>query len=80
MAGSLHGNTFHQQYRDDNVQIMNALGYDAMNFNHEFDDGNEVLAAFIDGLNFPVVATNVDFSESEILAQSSTLCSVGHKR
>lgn len=64
------GTLFHQQYRgQDNIQIMNALGYDAMTLgNHEFDDGDEVLAAFIDGLNFPVVTTNVDFSESEILA------------
>jgi 5'-nucleotidase len=64
------GTLFHQQYRgQDNVQIMNALGYDTMTLgNHEFDDGDEVLASFIDGLNFPVVTANVDFSESEILA------------
>jgi 5'-nucleotidase len=64
------GTLYHQQYRgQDNVQIMNTLGYNAMTLgNHEFDDGDEVLAAFIDGLNFPVVTTNVDFSESEILA------------
>lgn len=64
------GTLFHQQYRgEDSIQIMNALGYDAMTLgNHEFDDGDEVLAAFIDGLEFPVVTTNVDFSESEILA------------
>lgn len=64
------GTLFHQQYRgQDNVQIMNAIGYDAMTLgNHEFDDGDEVLAAFIDGLNFPVVTSNVDFSASEILA------------
>jgi 5'-nucleotidase/UDP-sugar diphosphatase len=64
------GTLFHQQYRgQDNVQIMNALGYDAMTLgNHEFDDGDQVLADFIDGLNFPVVTANVDFSESEILA------------
>lgn len=64
------GTLFHQQYRgQDNVQIMNAIGYDAMTLgNHEFDDGDDVLAEFIDGLNFPVVTANVDFSESEILA------------
>jgi 5'-nucleotidase/UDP-sugar diphosphatase len=64
------GTLFHQQYRGaDQVQIMNALGYDAMTLgNHEFDDGDDVLAAFIDGLDFPVVNSNVDFSASEILA------------
>lgn len=64
------GTLFHQQYRgQDNVQIMNALEYDGMTLgNHEFDDGDEVLANFIDGLNFPVVTANVDFSGSEALA------------
>ena len=35
------GTLFHQQYRGaDNVQIMNALGYDVMTLgNHEFDMG-----------------------------------------
>jgi 5'-nucleotidase len=64
------GTLFHQQYRGaDQIQIMNAIGYDAMTLgNHEFDDGDQVLANFIDGLNFPVVSSNVDVSESEILA------------
>ncbi|MBN1680589.1 MAG: 5'-nucleotidase C-terminal domain-containing protein [Anaerolineae bacterium] len=60
------GTLFHQQYHgQDNVQIMNLLGYDAMTLgNHEFDNGDDVLAAFIDGLDFPVVATNIDFRAS----------------
>ena len=64
------GTLFHIQYRgQDSVQIMNAIGYDAMTLgNHEFDDGDSVLAAFVEGLEFPVVTANVDFSESEILA------------
>ena len=64
------GTLFHQQYRgQDSVLIMNAIGYDAMTLgNHEFDDGDQILADFIDGLTFPVVTANVDFSESEILA------------
>jgi 5'-nucleotidase / UDP-sugar diphosphatase len=64
------GTLFHQQYRGaDQVQVMNALGYDAMTLgNHEFDDGDDVLAAFVDGVEFPVVTSNVDFSASEVLA------------
>ena len=64
------GTLFHTQYRGaDQVQIMNALGYDAMTLgNHEFDNGDDVLAAFVDGVEFPVVTSNVDFSASEILA------------
>lgn len=64
------GTLFHQQYRgQDSVQIMNTIGYDGMTLgNHEFDDGDQILAQFIDGVNFPVVTANVDFSESPALA------------
>ncbi len=64
------GTLYHQQYRgQDDVQIMNAIGYDAMTLgNHEFDDGDKTLAAFVDGVNFPVVTADVDFSESADLA------------
>jgi 5'-nucleotidase / UDP-sugar diphosphatase len=60
------GTMFHVQYRgQDSAMLMNALGYDAMTLgNHEFDDGSEVLAAFVNALEFPVVTANVDFSES----------------
>jgi 5'-nucleotidase/UDP-sugar diphosphatase len=64
------GTLYHIEYEgQDSVQIMNMIGYDAMTLgNHEFDNGDEVLAAFVDGLNFPVVTANVDFSASPILA------------
>jgi len=64
------GTLFHVQYRgQDSAQIMNAIGYDAMTLgNHEFDDGDQVLADFVDAVEFPVVTANVDFSESPILA------------
>lgn len=64
------GTLFHVQYLGmDSAQIMNAIGYDAMTLgNHEFDNGDVVLAAFIDALEFPVVTANVDFSQSADLA------------
>ena len=64
------GTLFHQQYRgQDDVQIMNAIGYDVMTLgNHEFDDGDSTLADFIDGVHFPVINANIDFSESTDLA------------
>ena len=64
------GTLFHVQYRgQDSVQIMNAIGYDAMVLgNHEFDDGSEVLADFISGLDLPALTANVDFSEDPLLA------------
>jgi len=64
------GTLYHQQYRgQDDVQIMNAIGYDAMTLgNHEFDDGDKTLADFISGVKFPVINANVDFSQSTDLA------------
>ena len=64
------GTLFHVQHRgQDSVQIMNAIGYDAMALgNHEFDDGEEILAAFVTGLNFPALSANTDFSEEPLLA------------
>lgn len=64
------GTLFHVQWRgEDSSQIMNAIGYDAMTLgNHEFDEGDEVLAGFVQSLEFPVVTANVDFSESPFLA------------
>jgi 5'-nucleotidase len=57
------GTLYHQQYRGaDQVQVMNALGYDAMTLgNHEFDDGEETLLNFVSGLEFPVVASNIEW-------------------
>lgn len=64
------GSLFHTQYLgQDQVQIMNLLGYDAMTLgNHEFDNGDDVLAKFVEGVSFPVLTANVDFSASPVLA------------
>jgi 5'-nucleotidase/UDP-sugar diphosphatase len=64
------GTLFHQQYQgQDNAQIMNLLGYDMMTLgNHEFDNGDAVLGAFLDMLDFPVVVSNLDVSASADLA------------
>jgi 5'-nucleotidase / UDP-sugar diphosphatase len=60
------GTLFHTVFQgDDQVQIMNLLGYDAMALgNHEFDNGDDVLAKFINGVDFPVLAANLDVSGS----------------
>ena len=52
-----------------NAQIMNALGYDAMTLgNHEFNGGNEEVASFLDVIDFQIIAANIDFSASPLLA------------
>ena len=63
------GTLFHVQYRgQDSVQIMNAIGYDAVVLgNHEFNEGSEKLAEFVTGLEFPTVSANIDFSADAYL-------------
>ncbi len=55
------GTLFHTLYQGlDQQQLMNAIGYNVMTLgNHEFDGGDEVVANFISGLNFPVVVSNM---------------------
>ena len=64
------GTLFHTFYRgEDNAQVMNLLGYDAMAVgNHEFDDGPATLANFIGLVDFPVVSANIDASNDPDLA------------
>ena len=49
-------------------EFMNDIGYDAMAVgNHEFDAGQEVLADFIDYVDFPLLSANLDFSGTPVL-------------
>ena len=51
------------------AEMMNKLGYDGMTVgNHEFDDGPEVLASFMDTINFPILMSNADVSGEPLLA------------
>ncbi|MEM9971646.1 MAG: metallophosphoesterase, partial [Pseudomonadota bacterium] len=50
------------------AEMMNAIGFDVMAVgNHEFDDGPEKLAEFIDAVDFPVVSGNLDVFGSNLL-------------
>jgi 5'-nucleotidase len=62
------GTLFHRVYLgQDQVEIMNLLGYDAMTLgNHEFDNGDEVLLAFLQGVDFPVVSANITFADTSL--------------
>ena len=63
------------------AEMMNKMGYDAMTVgNHEFDDGPEVLAGFMDAVDFPVLMSNADVSAEPLLADilmKSTTIEVG---
>lgn len=54
------GSLFYTTYKSAPIaDFMNGIGFDAMAIgNHEFDDGPEELAKFIDALNFPMISGN----------------------
>ncbi len=54
------GSLFYTTYKGDAaVEFMNQMGFDAMAVgNHEFDDGPEGLAKFIEKAEFPVISGN----------------------
>jgi len=58
------GTLFYTYYKGTmTAEFMNRMGYTAMTVgNHEFDDGPEVLAGFIDAVEFPVLMSNADVS------------------
>ena len=63
---------------------MEAIGYDAMAVgNHEFDDGPEGLAKFIDAVSFPVVSGNLDLSQEPLLknhVKDSVIIDIGGQK
>jgi len=63
------GTLYFNQYKGQaDLWFMNKMGYDAMAVgNHEFDDGQETLAKFIDGAKFPLLSANLDVSGTPVL-------------
>lgn len=64
------GSLFYTYYKGKvAAEMMNKLGYDGMTVgNHEFDDGPEVLAGFMDAVEFPVLMSNADIDAEPALA------------
>ena len=63
---------------------MTQLNYDAMAVgNHEFDNGPEGLAEFLDKVSLPVLSANIDVSQNNRLAdrvQKSTVLDVAGEK
>ena len=79
------GSLFYTYYKGKvAAEFMNKLGYDAMTVgNHEFDDGPEVLRGFIDSVDFPVLMSNADIADEELLTdkiKKSTVIEVGGEK
>lgn len=66
------------------AEFMNKLGYDGMTVgNHEFDDGPDVLAGFVEAVDFPILMSNADISGEPLLADKiakSTVIERGGQR
>lgn len=66
------------------AEMMEKIGFDAMAVgNHEFDDGPEKLAEFIDAVSFPVISGNIDVSQSNVLngkVMNHTVLEVGGEK
>ncbi|RLK10068.1 bifunctional metallophosphatase/5'-nucleotidase [Ruegeria conchae] len=79
------GSLFYTYYKGKvAAEFMNKLGYNAMTVgNHEFDDGPEVLRGFIDSVDFPVLMSNADIADEELLTdkiKKSTVIEVGGEK
>ncbi|MBD3790459.1 MAG: NAD nucleotidase [Campylobacterales bacterium] len=65
MSGTLYFTLFKGQA---DVELLNEIGLDAFTLgNHEFDEGDEVLAKFIEKADFPVIASNVEATKGSVL-------------
>src|SRR5690606_6043371 len=64
------GSLFYTTYKGKaEGEFMNRIGFDVMAVgNHEFDNGPDVLADFIDLVEFPVISGNIKVGEGEKLA------------
>ncbi len=79
------GSLFYTTYKGAaEAEFMEAIGYDVMAVgNHEFDDGPEGLATFIDAVSFPVISGNLDLSSSTELkdrVQNHVVLDVGGQK
>ncbi len=65
------GSLMYTTYKGDvEAEFMEAIGFDVMAVgNHEFDDGPENLARFVDMVSFPVISGNLDLSQSNVLSE-----------
>lgn len=63
------GSLFYTTYKGAaEAEFMEKIGFDVMAVgNHEFDDGPEGLAAFLDKVTFPVISGNTDVSQNNVL-------------
>jgi 5'-nucleotidase / UDP-sugar diphosphatase len=64
------GSLFYTEYRSEIIsEFTNKLGIELMAIgNHEFDDGPEELAKFIEAIEFPIISGNTNVTNEPLLA------------
>ena len=64
------GTLFFNQYKGQAArELMNDMGYQVMTLgNHEFDSGPDVLTAFVEQVNFPIISANLEIAPDMGLA------------
>src|SRR6266540_3745731 len=74
------GTLFYTLFNGEKISlVLNQLDFDAMTLgNHEFDDGDDLLADFLHNLTFPVISSNVN-SKNERLAKALIPYKIFHK-
>ncbi|KAH8254831.1 hypothetical protein KR032_012433 [Drosophila birchii] len=72
---TFHGTAWYAVYQGKMVaQMLNMLAPDAMTLGvHEFDDGTDVLAEFLNLINFPMVSCNIKLNDEPKLEESQNL-------
>ncbi|KAF8993949.1 Metallo-dependent phosphatase-like protein [Cyathus striatus] len=62
------GTLFYTIFKGEKIaDTLNQLGFDAMTLgNHEFDDGDDLLANFLSNLTFPTISSNVHSKNSKL--------------
>ncbi|KAI5797613.1 5'-nucleotidase [Geopyxis carbonaria] len=65
------GTLFYTLYKGEAIaDTLNQLGFDAMTLgNHEFDDGDDLLAAFLKNLTFPAISSNIHTTNKKLAEQ-----------
>lgn len=66
---AVQGTLFYTLFEGEaDAEVMNAIGFDVMAIgNHEFDDGDEWLAGFIQSLTCPVISANIEVPSDNVL-------------
>ncbi|WP_428636900.1 bifunctional metallophosphatase/5'-nucleotidase [Shewanella sp.] len=76
---SFQGTLYFNQFKGvANADLLNRLAPDAMVLgNHEIDAGNQPVKQFLDNINFPLLAGNMDLSQEDLHKQARL---AGHPR